>query len=67
MRSFIICTLHLIFYDDQTEEDNMGGICSTHGKMRKHTEFLSENLKKGSHVEDLDLDGRIISKLIFKK
>ena len=32
-----------------------------------HTEFLWENLRERDHFEDLDVDGKIILKWIFKK
>jgi hypothetical protein len=32
-----------------------------------HTRFESEDLKEGGHLEDLGVDGNIISKWILKK
>jgi len=40
----------------------MGGACSTHGRRQK-----LENLKRGYHLEELSVDGRIILKLISEK
>jgi hypothetical protein len=35
MRSFVTCVLDQIYNsDDQIKEDEMGGACSIHGKMR---------------------------------
>jgi len=36
MSSFIIC--------DQTNEDEVGGSCNTHGRWKMHTKFYMENL-----------------------
>jgi hypothetical protein len=32
-----------------------------------HTQFLSENLKGRDHLENIDVDGRVILKWILKK
>jgi len=32
-----------------------------------HTEFWWDNLRERDHLEDLDLDGRVIFKWIFRK
>jgi hypothetical protein len=37
------------------------------GRGEQHAEFLYENLKEKYYLEDLDLDGRIILRWIFKK
>jgi hypothetical protein len=37
------------------------------GRGEVHTEFWWRNLKEIDHLEDLDVDGRIILKHIFKK
>jgi hypothetical protein len=49
-------------YDDQIR-DGMGGACDTQGRDRKS---IQENLKERYHLEDLDIDGRIIIKWILK-
>jgi hypothetical protein len=43
------------------KEDKMGRACS------KHTKFWSENLKGRDHVEDVDIDRRIILQWILGK
>jgi hypothetical protein len=35
MRSFVICTLHQVIINNQVEEDEMGGPCSTNGGRRR--------------------------------
>jgi hypothetical protein len=37
------------------------------GKGDVHTGFWWGDLREGDHLEDLDVDGRIILQLIFKK
>jgi hypothetical protein len=37
------------------------------GEMRKANTFLSESLKGGDHLEDLDVDGRVILECILGK
>jgi hypothetical protein len=45
----------------------MGGACSTYGGKREvHTGFWWGDLKKGDHLGDPGVDGRIILKWIFK-
>jgi hypothetical protein len=47
----------------------MGEACSTYvwGRKKVHTGFWRIDLRKRNHLEDLDIDGRIILKLIFEK
>jgi hypothetical protein len=41
----------------------MRGACSTHKRDEKLIQnFWSENLKGRNHIEDIDIDGRIILK-----
>jgi hypothetical protein len=45
----------------------VGKACSTHGGIKIHTKCSPENLKGTDHFGYLDIDGRIILKLILKK
>jgi hypothetical protein len=46
----------------------MGGACGTHGgKKEIHIGFWLVNMRERYHLEDLDVDGRIILKLILNK
>jgi hypothetical protein len=46
----------------------MARACSMHWERREmHTRFWWENQIDRSHYEDLDLDGRILLKLILQK
>jgi hypothetical protein len=67
MRSFITCTLHQILLRRSSIEDQIGGRTrTTHGKYEKFIKnFLSKILKGRDHVEDLDVDGRIILECIL--
>jgi hypothetical protein len=38
------------------------GACSTHGEMKNEYKIRSENLKKGTHSEDLGAVGRTVLK-----
>jgi hypothetical protein len=44
----------------------MNGTCSTNGD-EKYIQSLVENLKGRGHLEDTDIDGRIIFKWILQK
>jgi hypothetical protein len=45
----------------------MDGACSTQGgEGKEHALFRWENLKERDHLEDLNVDGEITSKYIFK-
>jgi len=44
----------------------MNGTCSTNGD-EKYIQSLVENLKGRGHLEDTDIDGRIIFKWILRK
>jgi hypothetical protein len=45
----------------------MGGPRSSHGRDEKCIQNFVRNLKGRDHLEDLDIDGRITSELIFGK
>jgi hypothetical protein len=45
----------------------MGGACSTYGRREAYTGFWWGNLKEIDHLEDTDVDGRIILRWIFRK
>jgi hypothetical protein len=40
MRSFITCTLRQVYLNDQVKEDEMDGVCSTHGEKRNAYRIL---------------------------
>jgi hypothetical protein len=46
--------------------DEIGQKCSKLGE-EPHTPFLSENLEERDHLEDVDVDGRILFRWILKK
>ena len=52
---------------DQIKKNEMGGACSTWGRGEERTGFWWGDLREGGHLEDLDVDGNIILKWIFKK
>jgi hypothetical protein len=62
MRSFITCTLQ--FYGDQIKEDEVDDACSR--RREKHTIIWLQSLKRGDHLEDLGVDGKIILGCILK-
>jgi hypothetical protein len=45
----------------------MGAASSMYGGKKEAYRILVENLKKGNHLEDLDVDRRIILEWILKK
>jgi hypothetical protein len=45
----------------------MGGACSAYWREEAYTEFWWGNLRERNHLGDLDVDGRIILRRIFKK
>jgi hypothetical protein len=48
-------------------KNETGGPAARLGKGEGHTGFWWGNLRKGNHLKELGIDGRIISKWIFKK
>ena len=44
-----------------------GEVCGTYGERKMYTGFWWGNLKKGDHLEDLGVDGRITLKRTLKK
>lgn len=55
------------YQGNEIYEDEMGGACSMGQILKVHAWFQSVNLKERHHLEDLDIDGKIILKLILKK
>jgi hypothetical protein len=45
----------------------MGCSCSTYGREKMHIMFRLENLKGRGHLEDLDVDGKMILERILRK
>jgi hypothetical protein len=45
----------------------MGGAYSTYGERRGVYKVLVGKHEKGDHLEDLDIDGRIILRWIFRE
>jgi hypothetical protein len=61
MESFVTCTLHYILSDDQVQEDEMGGSCSTHRRDEKCVQyFVWKDVTGRDHLEDKVVDCRII-------
>jgi hypothetical protein len=56
---------HLLDYPEEPHEEILF-IKNMNKKEKIHTKFWSENLKR-DHLEDLDIDGRIISKWVLGK
>jgi hypothetical protein len=55
----------LIYYSDQVEEEEIGRVCSMHGK----SEMCKILVRKpeGKRPQDIGIDGRIILKWILRK
>jgi hypothetical protein len=45
----------------------MGRTCSTYGERRDAYRVLVGNFKEGDHLEDRDIDGKVLLKWIFEK
>jgi len=52
---------------DQIEKNEMGGECRTYGEREVHTRFRWGKLRERDHLEDLEVDGRIILRWNFRK
>jgi hypothetical protein len=68
IRSFMICICILIKkLSDQTKDDELSEASGTHCTNEKRIWFCWENMTERDHLEDPDIEGRIILKLMFKK
>jgi hypothetical protein len=63
----IITLLTKPFSGKQFEKNEIGGVCNTYGERRGHTGFWWGNLRKGDHLEDPGVYGRIIIRRILRK
>jgi hypothetical protein len=53
---------------DEIEKNEMSGACGTYGERGEvYTEFWWGNLREKEHLDDPGIDGRIISRWIFRK
>jgi hypothetical protein len=52
---------------DQVEKNEIGGAYSTYGESRGVYRVLGGNLEEGDHLEDPDVDEKIILRWIFRK
>ena len=64
--SLMIRTAHQILFGSSIKKNEMGGAGSLYG-VEVHTEFWWGNMKERDHLEDPDLDRRIILKRTLKK
>ena len=55
----------MLVFGYQIEKNEMGGACSTHGKV--FTGFWLGDLRDGDRLEHPGINGRIILKSIFRK
>jgi hypothetical protein len=66
-RSFMVCTLRQLFFEWSNQEELDGwGMWHACGRGEMHTGICWGNLRERDHLEDLNLNGRIL-KWIFKK
>ena len=54
-------------FGDEIKEDEMGGALGRHGTEEKLIQSLAGKMKERNHLEDLDIDRRIILQWILKK
>jgi hypothetical protein len=63
----MIAIPHQNYWSEQTKKNKMGGECSTYGVEDSCIQASDlEKLKERGHLCDLDVDGRIILKIVFK-
>jgi len=55
------------FLGDEIEKNEMGGACSAYGEEEMCIQGLWGNLRERGHLEDPDVNGRIILRFIFRK
>jgi hypothetical protein len=63
MRSFIICTPHQYYQDDQIKDNEMGRACSRNGENCTG----QDNLNETYHLEQVGTDGRATVKWVLRK
>jgi hypothetical protein len=68
MRSFTFCTVQLHYWGEGTEDDEMDGICSTHGADEMCMQNVSRRLEdEVNHSEYTGVKGRILLRMILKE
>jgi hypothetical protein len=68
IRSLMICICILIKkLSDQTKDDELSEASGMHCTNAKRILFCWEKMRERDHLEDPDIEGRIILKLMFKK
>ena len=64
----MICICILIKkLSDETKDDELSEASGTYWTDEKRILFCWENMRERDHLEDPDINGRIILKLMFKK
>ena len=58
--SCMICTPHQILFGDQMGKNEVGEHIARMGKGEVHKGFWCGNMRERNHLEDPDVDGRII-------
>jgi hypothetical protein len=59
--------LNKYHYGDKIKKNEMGRACSTYGKRKGAYRVWQERPEGKNHLQDPDVDGRIILKRIFEK